>query len=1221
MRAPVLTSVIVLSLAIAAVIEFLAQKTQRQGGLALTDTPDDMPSSVVFAYLYVPTIIAVLYGLVWTWIDFDVRRMQPWLELSRPGGAVAKNSLLLDYPFEFLAFIPFKAWKLKHWPVFCTGTVMMLVFWGVTPLQAAILGTQAIVLTSNMTMPTSSVLLPVQDQAARIDSSILNGAYAIGWFGQTFPAFTTADYAVLPISPASKPAPRDLWTIETTKLTTNLTCWPAIVTGNGTGYDMDNGQGCSTRVSFFQSSFGGNSSAIILYIGYYDNAVLDYYLEGPDCSKNSSDQFLAIYAFTAKGTADDSLKASDITALFCRPSYGKQDVSVSISSETSRPLDESTIELGPMETLDQTEFNSSAFEYLLGVGLPPATLATRDYAASYLPDPWPVLMDKNISWPTNIMVNYAVAFWNASTSDLKNQTILGHAFSAAHKALFSVAVSHLLSPASLSEVKQGTVQQTLYGVAVSRPIAAAVEGLLLLVAIITLTLLLTCSRALSKLPEDPASIGLTLKIMRSSQAILGRFASQGAADAKELRTRLSGEQYALLKDQAGDPDDKQLQDRFPGEQDTLLEDDAIGRDIPLISASASMRNLKYRPVQPVWLKPYVGVVLILILLGGLGVLAYFKKTEQVLNGLPLPSSDFAVLQLLENYVPTAFSTLLETVLVLLARLLCVLRPFRELHKGKASAKSTIEAKYTSIPPQFIIVRALKSRSFLLGAICFLAVLANGLAISLGGIFNEYPVTIPYPVTFRSSRVANLTRQTILHTEAQELGGSYTNHFFALWSNFSTNTSLPAWTVPHYAFFPLDVIDGGGVLGDNSTIFQAQVRGFGVKSACVPLSTSPKEKSFANVSLVPTGVQDPTYRYQHQNGSWATCTGQNFYGSKPFGRASHESITWLSPQEARVINQLYPLDGGFCGDKFILGWLRIDSDDTNRTFQSSFVQCEAAMQTAMFQVGFRRSGGIVSYERVGDFDDMTAFIPLNQSRALVREANSINSNACSPVLGIVCGWHNQTVTTDWFNYILKYYLNSTALVDPSQGVPNASLVIPAVQDVYQRLFAILLAQHMDMFQAAAVTNEAVADVSGLMMVEERRIFMNDAAFIISLVILSLDIVLLTVLYIRERKAFLPRLPSTIVSLIAYVAASRLAREYDGGEHDKRRRPKREEGLMKDHYLAPTYSFGKYLGIDGKPHIGIEVDPFVTPVDDSILQTSGFGFKGVGEWLRRRRRRRP
>ena len=102
------------SLALAVAIEILAQKSARQGGLALSRSSDEFPSVVVFSYVALPTIFAVLFSLVWTWIDLDIRRIQPWLELSRAEGSSADASLLLDYPFDFLALVPFKAWKHRY---------------------------------------------------------------------------------------------------------------------------------------------------------------------------------------------------------------------------------------------------------------------------------------------------------------------------------------------------------------------------------------------------------------------------------------------------------------------------------------------------------------------------------------------------------------------------------------------------------------------------------------------------------------------------------------------------------------------------------------------------------------------------------------------------------------------------------------------------------------------------------------------------------------------------------------------------------------------------------------------------------------------------------------------------------------------------------------------------------------------------------------------------
>lgn len=109
MTAPILTLLTILTLLIGVAIEVLAQLSRTRGGLALSRTQDEIPQYAMISYLYAPNIIAVLYSLVWSWVDLDVKRMQPWFELSKPEGATAENSMFLDYPYDFIATVPVKA--------------------------------------------------------------------------------------------------------------------------------------------------------------------------------------------------------------------------------------------------------------------------------------------------------------------------------------------------------------------------------------------------------------------------------------------------------------------------------------------------------------------------------------------------------------------------------------------------------------------------------------------------------------------------------------------------------------------------------------------------------------------------------------------------------------------------------------------------------------------------------------------------------------------------------------------------------------------------------------------------------------------------------------------------------------------------------------------------------------------------------------------------------
>lgn len=49
--------------------------------------------------------------MVWGSVDLNIKRLEPFYQLSQ--GATAENSLLLTYPFDFMAFVPVTAAKRK----------------------------------------------------------------------------------------------------------------------------------------------------------------------------------------------------------------------------------------------------------------------------------------------------------------------------------------------------------------------------------------------------------------------------------------------------------------------------------------------------------------------------------------------------------------------------------------------------------------------------------------------------------------------------------------------------------------------------------------------------------------------------------------------------------------------------------------------------------------------------------------------------------------------------------------------------------------------------------------------------------------------------------------------------------------------------------------------------------------------------------------------------
>jgi hypothetical protein len=103
--------VTLVSWALIAVLQLLLVKSQENGGIIFATNIERLPFGMSFLYLYLPTVITLVISIFWSWIDLQIKRLEPYYQLSKPGGAWGKDSLLLSYPFDFLPFVPFVSFK------------------------------------------------------------------------------------------------------------------------------------------------------------------------------------------------------------------------------------------------------------------------------------------------------------------------------------------------------------------------------------------------------------------------------------------------------------------------------------------------------------------------------------------------------------------------------------------------------------------------------------------------------------------------------------------------------------------------------------------------------------------------------------------------------------------------------------------------------------------------------------------------------------------------------------------------------------------------------------------------------------------------------------------------------------------------------------------------------------------------------------------------------
>ncbi len=79
-----------------------------------------------FCWKYMPTMVAVGFGILWQIVDYEVKRLEPYYQLSKPEGALASESLNRDYLTCWSIVAPFKALKYRQWAVFFSSIINLL---------------------------------------------------------------------------------------------------------------------------------------------------------------------------------------------------------------------------------------------------------------------------------------------------------------------------------------------------------------------------------------------------------------------------------------------------------------------------------------------------------------------------------------------------------------------------------------------------------------------------------------------------------------------------------------------------------------------------------------------------------------------------------------------------------------------------------------------------------------------------------------------------------------------------------------------------------------------------------------------------------------------------------------------------------------------------------------------------------------------------------------
>ena len=1173
-RCPLLVFLTAFTLILIAIFECLSRRSLRDGGIVFAG--HGFTKFTVFTYFYLPTIIAVMYSMSWAWIALDTERLEPYFQMSKFKGASPGHSVFLHYPFDLELVPPLKALQLRYAAIFLTGSitdenhrhwsvviawfVSTIVFCGITPLSGAVFESVKVTRLVTTSANYTAHLLPAAEQSSSLIAGSWLNAYSILWLNQKLPSFTSRAAAFVPfeMDPQPQTAFSDYtWTAPTTMYSSSLDCQPAFISNDSYGVTYDNRKGCVVRQYEIDAQIPNSTS---IFSSYY---------QADCCGSGSGSKAMIAFSFKNKEPPQDRKPLPqqglcfgpdstnngtpwasywDKTVLICEPSYFIQSVNVTVTVPNMTVSNFNPLE-SPQQLLSTT-FDISMFESLV-VGTSPdpnrqqftATAPKKDINETTNIDTTQ-LTNRGLTDVFDHLIVFAVGFSQLAADAYLNASVLATSMDYAYQILFALAVTSLLSPGTMEPEPTltritGEVRGDESGIVVVRSLALALEACLGVAALSTSLLLLIYWNRRSELQKDPASLSRVMEMIQNEPKLPMHIEKLGQTVSKPSLTLKSGQ----------------------------LQVERCGSGHPLISTYSKSstpqldKETANKSVLPLVMSNIVGFSFLGILITVLVIVVALHLCIRHLHGLNTPTNNPILAQIILNYVPVLFATLLEPFWTLLNRRLCLMKPIEALRSGESRAYSSLDLRYTSLPPQLSIWRALKARHFLLVAVCAIGLSSNILAVVLNALLQPQLTTIATNGTFLESFSLSVN-----DSPSDSIGS---DHLYFTAANFSHGTSLPAWVSQYLYFLPFQINTTSPVGSVQS--YSATTPGLGLDVVC----TNQTWADPAYIALPDNNIGQPQISVSQSN---VSCTRQwdTFYDSRGKTNATLEILAPLAPSFANASHS----DRDICGSTLAIGFLRAELypevEGVDSLFTSStWMTCEFTLFTAMYEVQVTTSGRVEDYSRKSD---KSKAIPFLGNSSVPSFLNNLFVAFDAPFNNLNPYWSNDTTRDTWPGFLIKAITKSPKLIDPALPAPDFEIVAPIVIDLIRRVFPIVLGLRPSAFVPAPQGSK----IEGKMLISCTRIFMSSPLFIATVTLLLLNIAVGVAYYICRPQP-LPRsvLEETIAGVLKLFDGSGLVKEQV-----------KDKPWPKDW----RFGYGGFIGVDdGKPRMGIERRPFVVPLD--------------------------
>ncbi|KAE8153512.1 hypothetical protein BDV25DRAFT_149277 [Aspergillus avenaceus] len=1143
------------------VLETLRQISDLRSGLLSYDETEYIPNSVSFAYNYVPTIIGLCLLILWSFMAYDVFRLEPYFQISAHP-VFSAELLTTNYNFGPHISTPISAVRRRHWVVVAVALVNLLMQFALPSLLSNLMEVNELSMNYAETVRSWPNLVNTQEQSEWLSTQSNSSLRSLL---TPYPGKSMSRIAKFAIPPVELPVYDDystsLWTLNHTVYWTDLSC--SDLSGESLNAAQPIVSATETQGNRFKMSLqypnlllsvlSGSTercTSNLNYTGVFDPATASIQARGWELVETSCGP-VDLYGFfvnvnvtelsqmvrQARNLTAESQRFITNSQFFsCNLNYHTALGQVSMRANASAVAVD--VDRRSVSTVNRSLLDVSGFKTYLKQGIcfsagpcnrEAQTNQSRPHCSTGI-DRYDHLCPDTLQYP------------QFQVGEHEFKSTIGIALKSSSARL----IDRFFKTSDIATPIQGNRASDRVAIVIVSSSARGTEVILLLGVVTCLFLAFLYHSRENILRTDPGSIAAMCGIVADlfnplSLRDLVRHTT-GPYTTLQLRRKLRG--WQCYWDQG--PSGARLV--------FVCDKSGPGQEGAASSIKTVIRKRQARPVQrkspmlhflsiPIFIAELVGLLAVISTMATLFVLSSKEGKFRDLS-----QSASSQLSLVLGVVPALVASVMRNLFTSIYLNLGILEPWIHLQKGRVDAQSSLLLNLSSQTPFAVLYRSLRSHHYVLSLVSLCCIVNISLPAVFGALFTQSQTQTLRPTFDVRSRYDH---STILAPEI--IPDFY--QYGAIESPMLNGLSSLAWMTSEYSFIPLSVATNNA-----SYTYEAATLGVGADLTC-------KEASL--IKSVPTVTREGTGVAHYLSGEHNT---------------EYRVYSWLSNKETASqsfhIQMLAPsnrsMEANHTG-------LAIISNLTSGALQekTSMVAllCQPTVKLQNFTVRFDANGmvngyvetGVIAHEQLQS--NMTSNLADFHRQFVYSLQRTSDDNATfdeSPRMFV----------PDWPGSLVKLIYEQT---DPHPTSINTNTLAEVTQHVYQWLFATYFTTCKDFYfqRLPQPTNVSDAYVQR----DAWSLVRSPPSFIFALLNVSFMTFVLIVVFSTRYGSFEgPRVPRSLGSVLAWIASSPILERFHGTYHwDSKERS--------DYLVAmdKRYTFRTILGPDGEPRWVIEEDP--------------------------------